>query len=129
MWVYETHESEEKERPVCRSLKALDEINIAEKDMREAISSLDFHKVDKAFIHICNEKIDIDARLMHEAEEMHLKLDRELDIRTFISQVQHNDSYKTIRKSVQTLEDKVAKAKGEGINLDNKLMQEVNLTC
>lgn len=85
---------------MSRSLKALEEINKAEEDMRQTIASGDFYKVDKAYKHILNNSIDIDAKLLHEAEETHLKLERELDIRTFIKSVDHNESYKTIKKAV-----------------------------
>jgi hypothetical protein len=37
---------------------------------------------------------------------MHLKLDKELDIKTFIKSVDYIDDYKTILKSVKTLNDK-----------------------
>lgn len=38
---------------------------------------------------------------------MHLKLDKELDIKNFIKSVEHIVDYKTILKSVKILNDKV----------------------
>ncbi len=49
-------------------------------------------------------------KLKHQAEVMHLKLEKELDIKTFISTVAHIEDYKTILKSVKILNDKVAAA-------------------
>jgi len=39
---------------------------------------------------------------------LHLKLEKELDIRNFIESVAHVDNYKTIRKSVAVLNGKFA---------------------
>lgn len=41
---------------------------------------------------------------------MHLKLDKELDIKNFIQSVEFIQDYKTILKSVKILNDKVATA-------------------
>ena len=57
---------------------------------------------------------------------MHLKLEKELDIRKFIESVAYNDSYKTILKSVKTLNDKVAKAQELSVDLDVGLIGDVN---
>ena len=40
-----------------------------------------------------------------------MKLEKELDIRNFIRSVEHVDDYKTILKSVKTLNDKVEAAR------------------
>ena len=57
---------------------------------------------------------------------LHLKLDKELDIRNFIKSVDHVEDYKTILKSVKILNDKVEIAKGLGVDLDNNLLGDVN---
>jgi hypothetical protein len=57
---------------------------------------------------------------------MHLKLEKQLDIRTFIKSVEHVDDYKTILKSVKILNDKVETAKNLGVDLDSIVIAEVN---
>lgn len=57
---------------------------------------------------------------------LHLKLDKELDIRNFIKSVDHIDDYKTILKSVKTLNDKVEAARDLEVELDNSLLGDVN---
>jgi hypothetical protein len=109
-WVYETVDSEEKERPVCRCSNCLSKIHKSEEELVHAIKSLDFHTVDKAYSLIINNNIDIDVKLKHSAEVMHLKLEKELDIKTFMGTVVHIEDYKTILKSVKILNDKVAAA-------------------
>lgn len=66
----------------------------------------EFAVVDKALTQILNDNIDIDVKLKHSAEVMHLKLEKELDIRDFSKSVAHVDNYKTILKSVKILNDK-----------------------
>jgi len=57
---------------------------------------------------------------------MHLKLDKELDIKTFIKSVDFIDDYKTILKSVKTLNDKVETARELGVEMDMVIIGEVN---
>jgi thymidylate synthase len=57
---------------------------------------------------------------------MHLKLDKELDLRNFIKSVDHIDDYKTILKSVKILNDKVEDARNQGVDLDVGMVQAVN---
>ena len=57
---------------------------------------------------------------------MHLKLQKELDIKSFIKSVDHIDDYKTILKSVKTLNDKVEAAKELDVELDQGLLGDVN---
>ena len=56
-------------------------------------------------------KYDIDPKLKFEATELHRKLYAELDIRNFIKSISYVENFKTIKKSVQILNDKVEKAK------------------
>ena len=55
-----------------------------------------------------------------------MKLEKELDIRNFIRSVEHVDDYKTILKSVKTLNDKVEAARDLQVDLDPGLVQDVN---
>jgi len=64
------------------------------------MSTRDFAVVDKVLTQILNDHIDIDVKLKHDAEVLHLKLEKELDIRNFINSLVHVDNYKTILKSV-----------------------------
>lgn len=47
-------------------------------------------------------------------------------MRNFIKSVEHIDDYKTILKSVKTLNDKVENAKNLGVELDPIVIAEVN---
>jgi hypothetical protein len=57
---------------------------------------------------------------------MHLKLDKELDLRNFIKSVDHVEDYKTILKSVKILNDKVEEARNLGVDLDAGIVMAVN---
>lgn len=87
----------------------------------------DFEIVHKVFSRIKAENVDIDAKMYHEAEVLHLKLEKQLDIRNFMKSVAHVDNYKTIRKSAQTLLDKQNQAEKLGVQLDDDLQRDINL--
>ena len=55
-----------------------------------------------------------------------MKLEKELDIRNFIKSVDFIEDYKTILKSVKTLNDKVENSRALGVELDNGLIGDVN---
>lgn len=86
----------------------------------------EFAIVDKVLTQILNDNIDIDVKLKHEAEVLHLKLEKELDIRNFCNSVAHVDNYKTILKSVQILSDKKTAAVNLGVILDKEIIDSIN---
>lgn len=63
--MYESVESEEKERPVCRCSDCLNKIRKSEDDLTSALKSMDFVVVDKALSIIKNNQIDIDVKLLN----------------------------------------------------------------
>ncbi len=75
---------------------------------------------------ILNDQMDIDVKLQDQASELHLKLEKELDIRNFIKSVEHVDNYKTILKSVKVLNEKRDAAENLGVKLDPELTEAVN---
>ena len=97
-WVYETVDSEEKERPVCRCRDCRGKIQKGEDDLHNALKTMEFQHVDQVYRGIINNNIgknyflvlhyfvfiDIDVKLKHQAEVTHLKLEKELDIRNYI---------------------------------------------
>lgn len=86
----------------------------------------DYYTVHKVLSGILNGKMDIDVKLQDLAEVLHLKLEKELDIRNFIKSVEHVDNYKTILKSVKVLNEKRDAAENLGVNLDPELNEAVN---
>lgn len=107
-WVFEEAESEEKERPICRSIMVSEKINGHEQTLTDAITAYDYHVVDKA-LKEC-EGIDIAVKLRHKGEVLHLKLEHELKIRTFYKEKVHHDNYKDIRKDVERINGMVQTA-------------------
>jgi len=61
---------------------------------------------------------DLDVQMKDEAQILHLKLDKELDIRNYIESLAHIDNYKTIRKSANILLQKMKHAQDLNVNLD-----------
>ena len=81
-WVYEDFESEDKERPVCRSLLVQKKIESREQALKDAIESYDYLVIDRE-LSLCH-GIDIDAKVRHHAEILHSKLEHELKIESFL---------------------------------------------
>lgn len=79
-----------------------------EDQLRKSLESNNFETVNKVY-NEC-QGVDIDVKLRKDAEILHLKLEHELKIRTFLKEKTHHDSYKTIRKDVQFISDMVQKA-------------------
>ena len=127
-WVFESLDSIEKERPVCRSHSAWNAIENWERELAKAMSTCEFEVLDGVLKEILKNKIDIEVKLLAKAKDLHLKLDLELDIRTYISSLAYVDNFKTIKKSVKIFNDKVENAKERGVDLDPKLFAEVNKT-
>ena len=90
------------------------------------MESNDFDTLDRVREKIISADIDIDVKLKHDADVLHLKLEKELDIKNFINSVLHVDNYKTIRKSVTVLNKKLEDAKALGVEVDPGLEKEVN---
>ena len=125
-YIFEHKDSFIEERPVCRCDNCRDSITVAEANLRQAMSSHDFATLDRVYSEIKANKVDIDVKLDHEAEVLHLKLEKELDIKNFISSVAHVDNYKTIRKSVTVLNSKYKEAEKLGVEVDQDLVQQIN---
>ena len=126
MWVFESVHAKDEERSVCRCNGCADIIANNERDLKNAMATMEFFTVDKILKHILNNNIDIAVKLKHEAQVLHLKLEKELDIRNFIKSVEHVDDYKTILKSVKILNDKVEAARALDVDLDSGLIGDVN---
>jgi hypothetical protein len=72
------------------------------------------------------EKIDIDVKLRHHAEVLHLKLKHELKISTFLKEHEQHGNYKDIRKDVQKINEMVEEALSLEIELDPSITESVN---
>lgn len=65
--MYENWDSQEKERPVCRSLAVVKKISDHENNLKEAIEACEFYTLHKALTD-CH-GIDIDVKLKKKAED------------------------------------------------------------
>ena len=90
------------------------------------METLDFATLDTVYKRIIENKMDIDVKLLDKAEKLHLKLEKELDIKNFIASVAHVPDYKTIRKSVTVLNKKFKDAEKLGVEVDPGLITQIN---
>ena len=124
--VYESIDSQVMEKAICRCEDCLAKVQNSETRLKEAMETANFETVDKVYKQILEEEVDIDVKLKESAKVLHKRLEKELEIRKFIANVQHVDNYKTILKSVKLLNDLHKKAEAEGVQLDPYLVAEIN---
>jgi len=125
-WVYEEKSSENKWSPVCRCKTCGEKLKKAEQDLQEAMETRDFVTLHRVLSGVISAQLDIDVKLRHQADVLHLKLEKELDIKNFIASVAHVDNYKTILKSVKVLNEKQANAEKLGVTLDESIVEAIN---
>jgi len=82
------------------------------------MESHEFHTLNRTLTAIKSAKMDIDVKLLDQAEILHLKLEKELELRNFMKSVEHVENYKTILKSVKILNEKKEHAENLGVKLD-----------
>jgi hypothetical protein len=95
--------------------------------MREANETMDFETVHKVLSELKTDNLDLDVKLMKAAEILHLKLELEKGVNEYIESLLHVANYKTIKKSVSTLEDKIQHAKDLNVDIDQEILNKVNL--
>lgn len=122
--MHEKWDSEAEERPICRSLKIQSKIDEYEAQLKTAMATDNFEALDKAMNLVRD--IDMDVRLRKSAEVQHLRLMHELQIRNFLKAKEHHENYKEIRKDIESVNKMLDKASALDIELDNKLVMEVN---
>ncbi len=88
----------------------------------------EYYNLDAKLKDIEAHKFDIDPKLKFQAKELHRKLYAELEIRNYIKSLAEVENFKTIKKSVQMLNDKVENAKQESIELEPSVIADVNKT-
>ena len=119
-WVYESWDSEEPERPVCRSTEVHKQILAAEADLKAAMDNHVFELLDETLKKY--EETDLDVRLRHKGDILNIKLMHELKISIFLKEKYHHDNYKHIRKDVQKVNDLLGDAYALDIDLDKDLV-------
>ena len=62
----------------------LEDIENAENNLQSAMSTNEFATLDRVYNQIKENGTDIDVKLLDSAAVLHLKLEKELDIRNFI---------------------------------------------
>ena len=65
LWVFESVNDLDEERSVCRCNSCAEIIANNERDLRNAMATMDFHTVDKVLSNILRNDIDIAVKLKH----------------------------------------------------------------
>lgn len=94
----------------------------------EAMETMDYETVDKVLTELRAKNQELDVKLQKKAEVLHLRLQKEKDINEFIDSLAHVPNYKTIKKSVSILKEKVQKAKDLDVQIDLEIIKKVDGT-
>lgn len=73
--------------------------------------------------------LDIDCKLLHEADVLHKKLGQELKINDFLTKKHHHDNYKDIKNDVQRINNMLQYAEENNIEIDKEIIAKVNNYC
>jgi hypothetical protein len=92
------------------------------------METMHYETVNKVLTKLNKENLDLDVKLMKAAEILHLKLEKEKDINEFIDLLKVVPNYKTIKKSVAILEEKVKTSKELEVQLEPDILAKVNAT-
>eukprot|EP00331_Platyophrya_macrostoma_P032601 CAMPEP_0176457146 /NCGR_PEP_ID=MMETSP0127-20121128/31749_1 /TAXON_ID=938130 /ORGANISM="Platyophrya macrostoma, Strain WH" /LENGTH=312 /DNA_ID=CAMNT_0017847319 /DNA_START=176 /DNA_END=1114 /DNA_ORIENTATION=+ len=94
-------------------------------ELMELIKSYDYGALTTKLKFIAEKDIHIEVKALEKAIVHQEKLRTQIEIMDFIQSVNEVDNYKTIKKSINTLEDKVRDAMSRGVNLDQSIFDAV----
>mmetsp|Transcript_23460 Transcript_23460/g.26025 ORF Transcript_23460/g.26025 Transcript_23460/m.26025 type:complete len:287 (+) Transcript_23460:203-1063(+) len=94
--------------------------------MRDSMATMRFETVDEILLKLLDNNLDLDVKLVKAAQVLHLKLEKEKEINQFIDSLHHVPNYKTIKKSVSSLEEKVQQAKELEVEINPEILNIVN---
>jgi len=125
-WIYEKKDSVEAEKLERRSHKSQEEILKIEDELTDLLQIYEYEKLTEKLNHIRSHKIHIGVKLLDKAHIHQEKLRTQIDINGFIDSLKEVGEYKTIRKSINTINDKIVDAYKRTVDLDNDLVARGN---
>lgn len=124
-WLYETKDSVEQEKFETRCHEEHNKVLAHQDELLELIKGYDYGALTTKLKFIADKDIHIEIKLLEKAIVHQEKLRTQIEIMDFIQSVNEVDNYKTIKKSINILEDKVRDAMARGVNLDQSIFDAV----
>ena len=124
-WLYELKDSVDTEKFESRCHEEHNKVLQHQDELSELIKNYDYGALTTKLKFIQDKDIHIETKLLDRAVIHQEKLRTQIDIMDFIQSVNEVDNYKTIKKSINILEDKVRDAMTRGVNLDQSIFDAV----
>ena len=123
--MYISHNSEEKDKPVCRCNDCQSQIDRAEIEMNEKIEMNQFEDLSSAIKLIQEKNITVDPKLLEKANVENERLRTEGIIIKYIESLAYVENYKTIQKSVFILKGMLEDAVKRNVEVDPRIIDRV----
>lgn len=124
-WLFESKDSVDEEKFETRSHQEHTKVLQHQDDLMRLINSYDYGALTTKIRFCEDNKIHIEAKLLDKAYIHQEKLRTQIEIMDFIHSVSEVENYKTIKKSINTLEEKVRDAGARGVILDQSIFDAV----
>ena len=124
-WLYETKDSADMEKFETRSHREHNQVLRHQDELMELIRNNDYGALTTKLKFITDKGIHIETKLLAKGIAHQEKLRIQIEIMDFIQSVNEIDNYKTIKKTINTLEEKVRDALVRGVDLDQSICDAV----
>jgi len=121
-WIYENKDATECEKLERRSITAQEEVLRIERELSDLIKSYEYEKLCEKLQYIDDHNIHIGVKLLHKAHIHQEKLRTQILIDTYINSLKEVDNYKTIKKSINSINDMIEDAKKRNVHIDEDLL-------
>jgi len=128
-WIYASKNSVEPEKFERRSNKAMEEVLKIEGELKALLGSYDYQKLCEKLHFIDERSIHVDVKLLHKAHIHQEKLKTQIEINMFIDSLSEVDNYKTIKKSINTINEMIEDAKVRNVELDLDILAKAQKEC
>jgi len=124
-WVYETKDSTEKEKLEGKCLDCWEEMQKHINDLQLRMQGYQHKALKEKMDFIQDHSLEIDIKLIHEAQVLQEKLKTQDEIVAYINSWKVVDNYKGILKSINVINGMVEDARTRNTNLDEDVLEIV----
>jgi len=121
-WLYVNKDSEEAEKLERRSSKAQEEVQKIENELVDLISSYNYEELSDKIHFIQDHNIHVGVKLMDKAYIHQEKLRTQIHINECLDSHREVDNYKTIKKSINIIQEMISDAKNRKVYLDEEVV-------
>ena len=128
-WIFLDANKEEAEYPLTRCKECFELIIKKEHELKKLIHKQDFFELNEIILEIEKKNIKIDCRLQKKAMYERKKLKLQKEFLETLKKLENVENYKTIKKSVATIEGKLKKAESDKIFISIEVLNKIDKEC